>query len=36
MQAKAQALVELQERLFKARTPKSYLKKFYMDCYQFC
>ena len=35
-QTQAQALVEPRERPLKARTPETYSKKSYMDCYHFC
>ena len=35
-QAQAQALTESQEHLLKARTPETYSRKSYMDCYHFC
>ena len=35
-QAQVQALAELQERLLKARSPKTYLRKSHIDCYNFC
>ena len=36
MQAQAQALAEPQERPLKAKTPETYSRKSYMDCYHFC
>ena len=35
-QAQTQALAEPRERPLKARTPKTYSGKSYMDCYHFC
>ena len=35
-QAQAQAIAEPRERPLKARTPKTYSGKSYMDCYHFC
>ena len=36
MQARDQALAELQKRSLKARTPKTYRGKSYIECYNFC
>ena len=35
-QAQAQALIEPQKQLFKARTPKTYWDKSHIECYHFC
>ena len=35
-QAQTQALAKSWERLFKAKTPKTYWGKFHMECYHFC
>ena len=35
-QAQAQVLAELQERIFKARTPETYWDKSHIECYYFC